>query len=219
MLGCRYWSAMRWWRYCGYWKTTVVADGLLELGPARLEAAARRGWCWSSCYCLERLSQKGKRLMVFLLLFTMMLPWLMVELPWKGDKMIFGLVFCWCKWRWWKGSGKRLGSVIIEVEDERNGVVGLLWLLQEACFFFFFKERGLPFSCLVPPLYCRISRGMSASLLVWIFILLPLLSPSFASQQVLYPLTRLLKADRVRGFGCSLQCLSSDTPTGIMLGT
>lgn len=157
--------------------------------------------------------------MVFLLLFTMMLPWLMVELPWKGDKMIFGLVFCWCKWRWWKGSGKRLGSVIIEVEDERNGVVGLLWLLQEACFFFK-KERGLPFSCLVPPLYCRISRGMSASLLVWIFILLPLLSPSFASQQVLYPLTRLLKADdRVRGFGCSLQCLSSDTPTGIMLGT
>lgn len=134
--GCRYWSAMRWWRYCGYWKTTVVADGLLELGPARVEAAARRGWCWSSCYCLERLSQKGKRLMVFLLLFTMMLPWLMVELPWKGDKMIFGLVFCWCKWRWWKGSGKRLGSVIIEDEDERNGVVGLLWLLQEACFFF-----------------------------------------------------------------------------------
>jgi len=55
--------------------------------------------------------------------------------------------------------------VIIEVEDERNGVVGLLWLLQEACFFFK-KERGLPFSCLVPPLYCRISRGMSASLLV-----------------------------------------------------
>lgn len=32
--------------------------------------------------------------------------------------------------------------MIIEVEDERNGVVGLLWLLQEACFFFFLKREG-----------------------------------------------------------------------------
>jgi hypothetical protein len=33
--------------------------------------------------------------------------------------------------------------VIIEVEDERNGVVGLLWLLQEACFFFLKRESSL----------------------------------------------------------------------------